>query len=90
MAGKRNDDRVDYTWNFMNESMDDVTTGDYNIAIGHKDGTTIIHPERKSEDAAETADGTDSSRAREDDESSMSWKFVLGMIFLALILSINL
>jgi len=75
----------------MNETMDDVTTGDYNVTIGHDDKTTIKHPERKSEDISpEKALETDNGRAREDDESSMSWKFVLGMIFLALILSINL
>ena len=75
----------------MNETMDDVTTGDYNVTIGHDDETTIKHPERKSEDKASKPTELDiQSRTREDDESSMSWKFVLGMIILAVLLSFNL
>ena len=74
----------------MNENLNDVTTKDYNVAIGN-DELTIEHPERRTDDVVIT---TDSRRTREDtqddDESSMPWNFVFGMIFLALILSMNL
>ena len=74
----------------MNETMTDVTTGDYNVAMG-EDEATIIHPERKTDEMGNNPSlGKEEEVLDIDDESKMSWNFVLGMIFLALILSINL
>lgn len=75
----------------MNETMTDVTTGDYNVIMG-EDEATIIHPERKTDEMVEQTNICQEEEELQDvaDESKMSWNFVFGMIFLALILSINI
>ncbi len=75
----------------MNETMTDVTTGDYNVAMG-EDETTIIHPERMTDEKVEQTNIRQEEEVTQDvvDETEMSWNFVFGMIFLALILSLNI
>jgi hypothetical protein len=71
--------------------MTDVTTGDYNVAMG-EDEATIIHPERKTDEMVEQTNIRQEEEVTQDvvDETEMSWNFVFGMIFLALILSLNI
>ena len=73
----------------MNENVTDVTTDDYKVAMGNDD-LTIEHPERKQDDELEDKQPIQPNEEVQDDEtSSMTWAFVFGMIFLALLLSMN-
>jgi len=75
----------------MSETATDVTTDEYNVLVGTDDDLTIEHPERKTDNVVqETTSRRAEEELQDDDESTMTWNFVLGMIFLALILSMSL
>ena len=72
----------------MNENVNDVTTGDYNVVMGDDD-LTIEPPERRADNVEqESTSRRAGEELQDDEESKMTWNFVLGMIFLAVIVTV--
>jgi len=72
----------------MSENANEITVDHFTYMGEDTDEITIKHPERNADGVVqETTSRRAEEELQDDDESTMSWNFVFGMIFLALIVT---